>query len=106
MEKPYRRYEMLLPRRFNNGDPVPDELFADTLLELRERFGSVSTETQVIQGQWSNQAAVYRDDLIRIFVDVPDLAEHRSFFRDYKERLKERFQQIEIWMVTYPIEVF
>ena len=35
MDKPFRRYEMLLPLRFNDGQPVPDELIADTLIELR-----------------------------------------------------------------------
>jgi hypothetical protein len=29
-----RRYEILLPLRFNDGHPVPDELVADTLIEL------------------------------------------------------------------------
>jgi len=28
MDKPYRRYEMLVPLRFNDGRPVPDELIA------------------------------------------------------------------------------
>ncbi len=106
MEKPFRRYEILLPRRFNDGQPVPDDLLADTLLELRDRFGSVSTETQVIQGQWTHQGQLYRDDLVRVFVDVPDLPEHRQFFREYKERLKVRFQQLDIWMATHPLEVF
>jgi hypothetical protein len=27
-----RRFEILLPMRFNDGQPVPDELIADTLL--------------------------------------------------------------------------
>lgn len=30
-----RRYEIFLPRRFNDGTLVPDELIANTLLELR-----------------------------------------------------------------------
>ena len=55
MDKPYRRYEMLLPLRFNDGQAVPDELIADTLIELRDRFGAVSCETQTIQGQWQHQ---------------------------------------------------
>jgi len=38
MDKPYRRYEMLVPLQFNDGRAVPDELIADTLLELEERF--------------------------------------------------------------------
>jgi hypothetical protein len=96
---------MLLPRRFNDGRPVPDELLADTVLELRDHFGSVSSETQVIEGQWFHQGQVYRDNLVRVFVDVPDLPEHRQFFREYKERLKGRFQQIDIWPATYPLEI-
>jgi hypothetical protein len=33
MQKPFRRFELLLPTKFNNGLPVPDEPFADTLME-------------------------------------------------------------------------
>ena len=74
----WRRYEVLLPLKFNDGRPVPDELISETLLEL---------ETS------------------RLFVDVPDLPEHRQFFAELKGRLKSRFQQLEIWMTTYPIDV-
>ena len=35
VSKVFRRFEILLPLRFNDGRPVPDELIADTLLELR-----------------------------------------------------------------------
>jgi hypothetical protein len=45
------------------------------------------------------------DDLLRVFVDVPDSPESADYFRRYKEALKKRFHQIEIWMVSYPIEV-
>ena len=52
MSASFRRFEILLPLRFNNGEPVPDGLIADALLELEERFGAVSCETQTIQGLW------------------------------------------------------
>jgi len=45
MDRPYRRYEMLVPLRFNDGRTVPDELIADTLLELEERFGVRSSKS-------------------------------------------------------------
>jgi len=45
MSRSLRRYEVLLPLRFNDGQPVPDDLVADTLLELEQRFGAVSSET-------------------------------------------------------------
>src|SRR5829696_1416803 len=105
MDKPYRRYEVLLPLRFNDGSPVPDEVIAETLLELEERFGAVSSETQTIRGYWRHEGRGYRDDLLRVFVDVPDEPESRQFFTEWKERLKARFQQLDIWMTTYLIEV-
>ena len=105
MSKPFRRYEILLPLRFNDGSPVPDELIGDTLIELREQFGAVSCETQTIQGHWFSQDQVFRDDLVRVFVDVGDIPEHREFFMQLKERLKTQFQQLDIWMTTYTVDV-
>src|SRR5438132_2545341 len=101
----FRRFEILLPRQFNDGQPVPDDLFAETLLELRQQFGAVSSETQIIRGLWQHEEQVYRDDLVPVFVDVPDVPETIQFFRDFKERLKVRFQQLDIWMTMYPIEL-
>lgn len=105
MSSEFRRYEILLPLRFNDGSLVPDETVGQTLIDLRQRFGAVSSETQTISGQWEQGGQVYLDDLIRIFIDVPDDASSRDFFRQFKETLKVRFKQIEIWMTTYPIDV-
>jgi hypothetical protein len=84
---------------------VPNALIADTILELRQRFGAVSCETQTIHGVWTHEAEVYRDELIRVFVDTADTAITRDFFVEFKDRLKQRFDQLDIWMTTYPIEV-
>jgi hypothetical protein len=100
-----RRYEILLPLRFNDGQSVPDALISDTLLELENRFGAVSWETQIIRGRWRHEEEGYSDDLMRVIIDVEDLAEHREFFGDFKERLKIRFRQIEIYMTTHLIDV-
>jgi hypothetical protein len=96
---------MLLPRKFNDGTAVPDNLFADTLLELEEQFGAVSSETQTIKGRWRHGEQTYTDEHVKVFLDVPDSPENLNFFREYKEILKTRFQQIEIWMTTYPLDV-
>jgi hypothetical protein len=105
MSKSYRRYEILLPRRFNDQQPVPEELLVETLLELEQRFGSVSSETQIIRGLWHHQGQSYRDELMRVFVDVPDTPENLQFFLEFKELLKGRFRQIDIWMTTFLLEV-
>ena len=105
MSSTLRRFEILLPLRFNDGRPVPDELVGQTLLELRQQFNAVSAESQVIRGHWQHQGEVFRDELVRVFVDVADTDENRAFFVSYKEQLKSRFQQLDIWMTTYPIDV-
>jgi hypothetical protein len=38
MSKPYRRFEVLLPLRFNQGESVPEALIVHTLLEREERL--------------------------------------------------------------------
>jgi hypothetical protein len=105
MSASFRRFEILLPRRFNDGTAVPDGLIADTLLELEERFGAVSCETQSIRGLWRHEDQLFRDELIRVLVDTSDAVENREFFLKFKERLKVSFRQLDIWLTTYPIDV-
>ena len=101
----WRRCEILFPLKFNDGQPVPRELIEDTLLELEEHFGAVSCETQIIHGIWRHQGQRFRDDLIRIIVDMENAPQQREFLRSYKEQLKARFQQIDIWLTSHPIDV-
>jgi hypothetical protein len=105
MSRMVRRFEVLLPLRLNDGTPVSIVAVPDTLIELEERFGAVSCETQTIRGRWRSDGETYRDDLIRVFVDVEDLLESREWFLAFKEVLKTRFQQLDIWMTTYLMEV-
>ena len=65
----------------------------------------MSCDTQTIRGQWRHEGQSYRDDLVRVYVDVTDEPQNRQYFVEYKERLKGRFQQIDIWMTTYLIDV-
>ena len=100
-----RRYEILVPLLFNDGSPVPESLLAQTFTELRARFGAASWETQVVQGAWEHEGATFRDNLTRFFVDVPDLPEHRAFFKEFKQTLKLRFQQVEVWITSHEVDV-
>ena len=100
-----RRYEILVPLLFNNGQPVPETLLTATFIELRDQFGAASWETQALKGGWEHEGAVYLDNLTRFFVDVPDLPEHREFFVAFKARLKKRFDQLEIWITSHPVDV-
>jgi hypothetical protein len=63
----------------NDGSTISERLLAETFSELREKFGAASWETQTLQGQWEHEGLIYRDNLTRFFVDVPDLPERRVF---------------------------
>jgi len=51
------------------------------------------------------QSALYEDKLIRVRVDVEDLPTNWEFFRSYKDVLKQRFEQEDIWITAYRIEL-
>jgi hypothetical protein len=84
---------------------MPSRLVTETVLELRQQFGTVSCETQTIRGQWQHEGEVFHDELVRVFVDVEDTPENRQFFLEFKQRLKARFQQVEIWLTSHPIDL-
>lgn len=100
-----RRFEVLLPLQFSDGSPVPDELIGQTMKELRERFGVLSSESQITRGFWTHQSQVHQDQLMRLYLDLPDIPENTQFFAQYKETLKERFQQLDIYVTTFLVEV-
>lgn len=105
MSSRWRRFEVLLPLRFNDGRPVPEEWIAEAVLELVDHLGAASYETQKVEGHWRHGEVPYRDDLARIFVDVPDTSENREWMRHFKHRWRLRLEQIELWMVSYRIDV-
>ena len=100
-----RRYEILLPLQFNDGREVPAALLEKTVEDLESRFRADSWESQVIRGHWHHQGIDFRDNNNRLVMDVEDTPENRAFFLALKETLKERFQQVEIWITTHTIEL-
>ncbi len=105
MSNRWRRYEVLLPLQFNDGRPVPGGWLAEAVLELVDQFGGASYETQKVEGHWRHGGVLYRDDSIRLVVDVPDLVKHRRWMKRFKERWRARLEQIELWMISYRIDV-
>ena len=100
----FRRYEITLPTRYNDGRPVEPEKFLLTRREIGARLGALTFIPQPVQGEWTHQQTHYDEVNVRIVVDVEDTDENAVFFRDLKEHLKQRFEQIEIWIVSYEIQ--
>jgi hypothetical protein len=100
-----RRYEIHLPLKHNDGRPVSAENLNDTRAELVERFDGISVSPHTVLGIWVHEQIRYEDTTIRLVVDVDDTPENRQFFVDYKKTLLSRFEQIEIYIVAYPVEI-
>ena len=105
MRSKLRRYEVLLPARFNDGQEVPEELLGDAVKEIVKQFGAVAFFENAAQGYWQQGDTLYRDQLGLIVVDVPDTAQNSKWMKLYKARWKERLDQLEIWMVSYRIDI-
>jgi hypothetical protein len=90
---------------YNDGSKIEKEKFLITNEELVERFDATTTDSTRIVGRWIYQNQLYEDKLIRIIIDVPESQDSEAFFRQYKEVLKKRFKQIDIWITSYEIDV-
>jgi hypothetical protein len=105
MNNKLRRFEILLPLQFNDGSEIPSDLLAEAVLEVVDKFGAASYETQKVEGHWRFQGVLYRDNLTKIVIDIADSAENHDWMREFKKRWKVKLDQLELWLVSYVIDV-
>jgi hypothetical protein len=105
MSSKWRRFEVLLPLQFNDGSDVPAEVLAEAVLEIVDYFGAASYETQKVEGQWRHGGVLIRDNLVKLVVDAPDVISNRRWMKQYKERWRSQLEQVELWMVSYSVDV-
>ena len=97
------RFEILLPTRYNDGTAVEEDRIAQTRRDLIAEFGAITWCPERLQGLWSHQGRVFEDSNIKVTIDVEDTPAVQRFFQNYKNTLKERFRQIDIWIVSYEV---
>jgi hypothetical protein len=89
---------------YNDGTLIEPEKFDQTAEELCDHFGGVTQDSVRITGTWKYGGTRYRDELLRIRIDSNDPTAS-AFLQAQKERWKERFRQIDIWITAYEIEI-
>jgi hypothetical protein len=95
----------MLPLQFNDGRELPPECHAEAVLEVVDHFGAASYETQKVEGHWRQGGVAYRDNLVKLVVDVPDTVRNRKWMKMFKSRWKGRLEQLDLWLVSYRIEI-
>ena len=78
MKSKSRRYEVLLPVRFNDGTDVPEVRLAEAVNDVVEQFGAVTFHRQTVEGHWRHDETHFRDDLAILVIDLPDSAKNRK----------------------------
>lgn len=101
----HRRYEIYLPTRHNDGSPVAASAFMATQQELVTQFGACSFFPESFHGTWIHQGQTFEDENVRICIDVEDTPGTVAFFERLKPRLRKRFGQREIWIVSFEIRI-
>jgi len=99
------RYEIYLPLLYNDGTRIEKKKFIDTFEDLVKKFGAATADSTKVVGKWIYKHQLFEDKLVRYFVDVPFEQDHELFFKQFKEILKERFKQIDIWITSYEVNV-
>jgi hypothetical protein len=84
---------------------VAADKFQQTRDELVARFAAISVSPLTVLGVWVHEGTTYEDELRRFTIDVEDSPENHVFMAAYKKTLLERFEQIEIYMVSFPVEI-
>jgi hypothetical protein len=100
-----KRFEILLPLNYNDGRPIEREKFLLTHRELVRQFGATTADTTRASGTWIYRGTLYEDLLIRVTIDSSDPEEARTFIRQYKEVLKARFEQLDIWITAHDVDL-
>ncbi len=67
--------------------------------------GPQVTRPQKVEGQWRHGGIAYRDNLVKIIVDMLDTVGNRKWMKTLKAGWKSRLKQFELWMVSYRTEI-
>ena len=102
-----RKYEIYLPLKYNDGKEIEAEKIKQIKEELIGMFGAitVSSRSSPYQGTWKYGGVEYIDDIIKIEIVTSGDKVTKKFLKDFKERLKESLQQVDILITTHGIQV-
>lgn len=101
MARPIRSVDVYLPLDYNDGRLIEEAKFVALQRELLQRFGGVtSTQRQFpLQGLWQAHGQVFDDQVIVFTVmdfHAKTQLETLRYLERLKERLKKKFDQLEI----------
>ena len=103
-------YDIYLPIKYNDGTEIEIEKYGEVENELLDQFGGVTSvrHENPLRGLWKSGESVYHDEIIVFTVidfTYDGSGERDRFLRDYKEILKQRFEQEEVLITAQLLEI-
>ena len=97
--------QILLPLYDNEQNLFPSTYFTSTRQELTDKFGGITTYSRApATGLWKeNEAKTVKDDIT--IYEVEAEAVDGVWWQQYKEKLKQKFQQDEIMIRAWKTEM-
>src|SRR5215216_2697121 len=97
-----KKYEIYLPRRYNNGKKIEPQKLKEIRQQLVAVFGALtaSSLSAPLQGTWRYGGVEFVDDIIRIEI-ITD--EDLRFFKSFKRQLKRELRQLDILITVQDI---
>lgn len=107
------KVEILLPNLYNgdkNGQrkEVEGKKYSDTFNDLIDKFQGCTIDNSPLLGGWIDPVTKkhVNDENTTYWIVCEETPENLEFFRNYKEILKERFQQEDIMMYSVTVNRF
>ena len=99
------KIEFLVPKKFNNGQRIPPILHVKTSNDLARQFGAYTEDPTSLLGSWTDPKTKkkYKDENFTYWVLCDNTEDNMEFLSGFKERLKDRYKQLDI--LIYYIEV-
>src|SRR5215210_7107174 len=95
--------QLLLPLRDQDGKPFPRSQYRKIREVLTERFGGLTAYTRApAEGLWDEGDEVTLDDIIIYEVMAAEL--DRDWWREYRGRLEDEFDQDELVIRAHVID--
>jgi hypothetical protein len=100
-----REFDLFLPLFFNDGEPIPKELFQTLQSRLLEQFDGLTFFPQPNKGVWRMGDITYHDEIVILRTITRKPKKARQYLADLKVWLKQAFRQEEILIVERRIKL-
>jgi len=102
-------YRLYLPKKYNDGEDIPDEKIAEIIERLRKKFGPFSVNPHAmlpIMGVWTSSSKGQFEEpinLIEIFLE--DTFQNKKWLKVFMELIRQELGQEEIFLIAQNAEL-